>query len=238
MRLVDTKERKKLKNCDLFHIPLNKRGIVKTQRYSVPGLPCIYLGKSIYGCWEEMGRPDFGTVMASRFEVMKYMKVLDLRIPDRATWDKQWTNYILFMPIIIASMIQVNNPEDIFKPEYIVPQLLTEWVVSQEKREEKDSLKGIIYTSVMKNNDFNFPVEKYDNIAIPTIKNTDKKYCSILASIFKVTDPTYYNLECLKKSKDRPKVVQKDNQQQLYNSSDFAMMENYLQDLKTKPVNP
>ena len=42
---------------ELFHIPISKRGIVKTQRYSIPGYPCLYLGKSIYGCWEEMRRP-------------------------------------------------------------------------------------------------------------------------------------------------------------------------------------
>lgn len=27
---------------DMFHIPLNKRGIVKTQRYSSVGYPCLY----------------------------------------------------------------------------------------------------------------------------------------------------------------------------------------------------
>lgn len=39
---------------EMFHIPLNKRRMVTTQRYSTPGYPCLYLGKSIYTCWEEM----------------------------------------------------------------------------------------------------------------------------------------------------------------------------------------
>ena len=39
---------------DMFHIPLNMRGRVSTQRYSSPGYPCLYLGTSVYACWEEL----------------------------------------------------------------------------------------------------------------------------------------------------------------------------------------
>ena len=52
---------------DMFHIPLNRREIVKTQRYSAPGYPCLYLGNTVYSCWEEMHRPHFDDLMFSGF---------------------------------------------------------------------------------------------------------------------------------------------------------------------------
>lgn len=56
-RMRRMENRRDVSNKDLFHIPLNKRGIVNTNRYSAPGYPCLYLGTSIYACWEELGRP-------------------------------------------------------------------------------------------------------------------------------------------------------------------------------------
>lgn len=50
---------------DMFHIPFDKRGIVKTQRYSFPGYPCLYVGATTYACWEELHRVDFDLCMFS-----------------------------------------------------------------------------------------------------------------------------------------------------------------------------
>ena len=36
------------KKEDLFHIPFQSRHLVKSQRFSIPGLPCLYLSNSIY----------------------------------------------------------------------------------------------------------------------------------------------------------------------------------------------
>ena len=47
------------KKEEMFHIPFNKRYLVGNQRFSISGLPCLYLGGSPYVCWEELGRPDF-----------------------------------------------------------------------------------------------------------------------------------------------------------------------------------
>lgn len=44
---------------EIFHIPFTHRHLVNAQRYSVAGLPCLYLGSSLYICWQEMGKPDF-----------------------------------------------------------------------------------------------------------------------------------------------------------------------------------
>ena len=47
---------------DIFHVPFEKRGSIKSNRYSIPGLPCLYLGTSLYTCWEEMNRPNFDSI--------------------------------------------------------------------------------------------------------------------------------------------------------------------------------
>ncbi|WP_052675768.1 hypothetical protein [Paenibacillus sp. IHBB 10380] len=47
---------------EMFHIPFELKGRAATQRYSIPGLPSLYLGSSCYICWEELHRPDLNTV--------------------------------------------------------------------------------------------------------------------------------------------------------------------------------
>lgn len=41
-----------------FHIPFEHRGKVSSQRFSIQGFPSLYLGKSVYICWEELNRPN------------------------------------------------------------------------------------------------------------------------------------------------------------------------------------
>ncbi len=62
---------------ELFHIPFEERYKVRTQRYSIPGLPCLYLGGSIWVCWEELARPPFHEMQISRFEAAGPIKLLD-----------------------------------------------------------------------------------------------------------------------------------------------------------------
>lgn len=203
MRKVELEEQYKLKAKDMFHIPLDKRGLVKTQRFSVPGYPCLYLAHTVYGCWEEMGRPFFGTTMVSRFESKMSFKVLDLRIPTKVMWNDNLTKCILFFPLVIACMIQVQNVTDSYKPEYLIPQLLTEWVITHNREmldPTQEEILGIVYTSAHKNDDFKYPLDNYDNYAIPVLKPlSGGKYCTRLTSLFKLTPPRYYDCEVLKR---------------------------------------
>lgn len=236
MRKVELEEQRKLKAKDMFHVPLDKRGLVATQRYSVPGYPCLYLAHNVYGCWEEMGRPDFGTVMISKFVSQTEFKVLDLRIPSKAKWDASMEKCVQFFPLVLASMVQVKNNKDTYKPEYLIPQLLTEWVIShnRDKSGPDDEILGIMYTSAQKNDDFNFPDYSYDNYAIPVLKPlSSKKYCNRLESIFHLTAPTYYDLEVLRNGEHIEMGVLglDDEEQKIHDleSSRFGAMEQFLQ---------
>ena len=182
---------KRFTYIDMFHIPFEKRGKVKTQRYSIPGYPCLYVGESIYACWEEMDRPL--SWMVSKIVCKKMPLLLDLRVPN----EKEFNVFdLLRFPLIIACMIPVLNNKDDYKPEYIIPQLLTEYIITNyhRKYDYKDVFKtinGIRYTSVHKNTDFDFPNEKFNNIVFPVVESiNDTGYCPVLCEQFLVTEPT------------------------------------------------
>lgn len=116
----------KIEPKEMFHIPLDMRGIVKTQRYSTSGYPCLYLGESIYGCWEEMRRPPMIKCAVSRLECSLKLNIVDLSIPSEI--DMTNPAYQRLIPLIISCMVPVENHNDTYKPEYIIPQLIIEWV--------------------------------------------------------------------------------------------------------------
>jgi hypothetical protein len=64
---------------DIFHVPFEKRRLVGNQRYSITGLPCLYLGSSLWICWEELGRPPLNSLWVSRFRVARPVNVLDFQ---------------------------------------------------------------------------------------------------------------------------------------------------------------
>lgn len=194
-RMRSFEKRKGLSRKDLFHIPMTKKRIIKTQRYSAPGYPCLYLGKSIYGCWEEMHRPNTETTMISCFKSQKSFNVLDLRVPTLDDFFKETEKYLQLFPFIIACGIPVRNSEDVFKPEYIVPQLLIEWIIDRNQSKEQPLL-GIYYTSANRNSDFYILDHEWDNLAIP-VQNamSSEEFCPVLKDLFHCTKPTCYEYE-------------------------------------------
>lgn len=64
--------------------------------------------------------------MVSRLECERELRLVDLRTPSYDDWNDNPEKYLLFFPIIIACSFKVNNENDSFKPEYIIPQLIME----------------------------------------------------------------------------------------------------------------
>ncbi len=217
-RMRTIKQRNKVGINDLFHIPLNKRGIVKTQRYSAPGIPCLYLGESIYVCWEEMLRPDLSNCFISRFENQKELRLLDLSIPELSEWletdsDGKYTldtndtlvSSLYRLPLLIACMVEVKNIDDVFKPEYMFSQLIMEMITNHlretlDLRKDEPLFVGVYYTTVHQHEDFGFSISTVNggfnyhllnNIAIPVMRPTSpKKFCPMLCDLFLLTEPT------------------------------------------------
>lgn len=124
---------------DMLHIPFNRRELVKTQRFSIPGIPFIYLATSTYGCWIEMGKPSSQNFFVSSYKPDPTFKVLNLI----GTWhlskamseysgethykfDPQKTGLELIelWPLICATSIHIKQRDRAFKSEYIISQLI------------------------------------------------------------------------------------------------------------------
>lgn len=69
---LDNLERKAL-----FHMPFELRHKVSSNRYSISGLPSLYLGGSLWACWEELQRPDFHSLQVVRFRYAEPITLLD-----------------------------------------------------------------------------------------------------------------------------------------------------------------
>lgn len=146
----------------LFHIPFNLRDRVSTQRYSFPGLPCLYLGHSSYVCWKECGQPPDDEIWISRFEVAKghSVRLLDFgRTPAMTaamlnSVPTQWSkaaSYAVLWPLIAACSVQRRTgTADGFVVEYVVPQMLLRWIVSGKLMASwlpEERIEGIRYFS-------------------------------------------------------------------------------------------
>jgi len=127
------------KRSELFHIPFSLRQNVQSYRYSIAGLPCLYLGGSAYVCWEELNKPNFNDVYISQYLLQKEVKLIDFGIRPAYIaahlLETQKTNMkglivsvILFWPLIFACSIKKKYKNTPFVYEYILPQLILQWV--------------------------------------------------------------------------------------------------------------
>lgn len=231
---------------DMFHIPLNKRGIVSTQRYSSPGYPCLYLGNSLYSCWEEMRRLPFDNLMFSAYKVKNSFKVFDMRVPDDSDYSLEvLTQTIKRIPLVLACSFIVKNTSDVFKPEYIIPQMLLDTIICNNKRitqREKceidpDIIWGVIYTSTHISKDFLYGKKFLENIVLPVVQsNNSSNYCFFLASLFEISQPSCYEYETLKENTARVfwKIVKQEKMEEEeilrehYNQSKMGYLEEKL----------
>ena len=175
---------------EMFHIPFEKRGYIKTQRYSIPGFPCLYLGRTIYGCWEEMSRPDTNEFQVARLKNLQPINFLDLTHPH--DWEnlyaKDLYHYFMTWPLIACCSVKVKDYSLAFKSEYIIPQLLLQWIREQQQ------LDGIKFDST--HIDFHKSNSKGDfsNLVLPVKENKPAGHCSKLAAMFEITEPISWQM--------------------------------------------
>jgi hypothetical protein len=253
-------ENKQYQKSDLFHIPFEKRNLVKRQRFSLPGLPCLYLSTSIYTCWEELNRPNINNVHASRFDLNESdIKLLFLdqrteiiRNMIEQTYEKcseasqmHIKKFIVSFPLLLACSIKVNDYNSDFVPEYIIPQLLLQWV------NNCDGIDGIQYIS----NKTKYSIEPITfesetNIVIPPKKFSDIGHCPELVKTIKMTNPISYHLleisnPTLSKIKQKSFFNKKNNktiellkgEKTIYSETKFGILEEKLNQMKTDYIN-
>lgn len=199
---------------DIFHIPFSQRHLVRAQRYSVAGLPCLYLGTSLYVCWREMDKPDFDKLYISSFinESDKDKSLLLNLSAEFLYRRKLFTNkkieleekneivystitllsYLSLWPLIIACNYLKKHTNASFIQEYIIPNLLMQWI----SRDINNDIIGIAYRSTKLPADTDSG--KGINVVLPPkvryqeMKNSD--FCPVLSKSFKFTLPVSWQV--------------------------------------------
>jgi len=192
---------------EMFHIPFNLRHLVGPQRYSMTGIPCLYLGGSLYLCWEELRRPAFDRVYVSRFslESGEQVNLLDFGFRPlhiASLWEHALNSrspileqqrkilaasYGICWPLIAACSIAVRDQRGSFRPEYIIPQLVLQWVT------ESPDHDGVRYSSV----NINWHCENslaLSNFVFPVKSNAKAGVCPRLRTKFKLTEPVAWQV--------------------------------------------
>lgn len=243
-RIRKHKENFPLAADKFFHIPFELRGKVKTQRYSIPGFPSLYLGNTVYVCWEELGRPNINDFQVVRLKNIDSIYVLNLVPPtEEHITPKRRYSYLMLWPLIFSTSIKVNKQDDTFKPEYIIPQLLLQWV------RNKEDIDGIVYQTT--HIDLNKTKSKgeFHNIVLPVKENNTKGLCQQLKSKFEMTAATSIQLNELISgnvidggSEDESNVDEKIQMLEIikgqvfpYSYSKLGKMESILMKMETKP---
>ncbi len=217
----------------VFHTPYNLRSKVSTCRYSIAGYPSLYLGTSLDLCREEIHlNPHQDFALASIFKLERTVEyfntniqVIELGVKPQDFLNIEHYNerherrinnsllenasvraaYLLWYPLIAACSYISVSKKDPFAAEYIIPQLLMQWVrceIGSQPgiEDEYNQLIGIRYFSCASQK----ASETGFNYVFPTSgkqKSPDLPYCSVLAKSFYLSSPVYvhefvYLYEC------------------------------------------
>jgi hypothetical protein len=241
---------------EMLHIPFTDRDIIKTQRFSIPGIPCMYFATSSYGCWIEMGKPQDNFFNVCSYKIPNDLKVINLVWPwslicgltsgieygykYKIDMDKLIINLIELWPLVCATSFCVDEPKRQFKSEYIISQLIMLCL-------RKIQASGITYLSKKCSNDTTaFPT--CVNLAIPATKIATKisPICETIA-----ISPSVNFGEWNKINPENKSVYQKSfintflnsdfelgfaSNRIDYNTSVFGQFDNYLTSLNHKTL--
>jgi hypothetical protein len=247
-----TQDRGDFSREKMFHIPFDLRHLVKTQRYSIPGFPSLYTSSSLYIAWKELRCPVLDTVYAVRLEAPASLRVLDLGYTPLHTaasvdlYVKSGTNNqklydvvypkILFWPLAAACSIRVLHEEAPFKPEYIIPQLLLQYV-----KENGKDIDGIRYFS-MHYGQFEHNPRIACNFVFPVRSANPTGLCATLRSKFSMTDVMPWQIaQTFESPMNFTNVPDGEIQlvngvPVLYRNTRFGIMESRFHTMQAKPI--
>lgn len=221
-RAVHVGDNKPHSRTRVFHTPYNLRSKVSTSRYSIAGYPSLYLGTSLELCCNEINiEPSKELTIASLFKLERSIEYTNtnIRVIELGVKPQDFLNilnnnenyrrfisrgltensnvrsaFLLWYPLIASCSFIRTNKNDPFAAEYIIPQLLMQWVrgevIQSGHNSDYDQLIGIRYFSCASTraSDMGF------NYVFPTSgKQLSSKlpYCSVLAKAFRLTNPVY-----------------------------------------------
>ena len=204
-RIRSNINRDNISSIDLFHVPYSNRNLLSNERFSVSGQPCLYLSTSLNIAWRECGMPSSfyyaeyeveGGALDENMKFLSFIKPLEIIrdfISSPDFFNKKENiefiyKYLRTFPIIFACSIVSLKKDYPFKPEYVFPQLVMQWI-----HRNIHKIKGIMYFSCVYDDDDLSQTVGY-NIAMPATNFNSEGYSETLLSLFKIKEPVY---ECL-----------------------------------------
>lgn len=118
-----------LKREDMLHIPYDKRSIIPTQRFSIPGVPCMYFSTTSFGCWLELSMPEKEYFYSSAYKLPSEWKILNLCIHhslvqnamrDLTGQSIKKEKMLIAFPFVIATSFRILERNRTFRSEYII----------------------------------------------------------------------------------------------------------------------
>jgi hypothetical protein len=188
-----------LNRKEMFHLCNKYRGQSPAYRFSLLGQPCLYLGSTIYDCWIELNKPSFSKLYISGFKYQGDVKklVLDIgTIPKYITENlSEFENidnslyvkaYLLFWPLLFSCHIPTRNENRLFNEEYIIPQLLLEWVIDNKQ------FIGIRFHSTKVYHDYHPNASLFFQNYVFPVTDFTHEYDDSLSKMFTVTEPFHW----------------------------------------------
>lgn len=212
---------------EMFHIPYDKRHLVGNQRYSLSGLPCLYLGGSSYVCWEELGRKDFSTTNFCGYSLKENVKMFDFVLPVTITESYQIGRVVLILACSLAA-----NRDSLFKPEYILSQCVLHSLIYRAYYNHSTFCMRY-YSSHLLNGDADYFItdfsnkiflDRYINYVFPAAASKSDGYSDELRKIFNQTDTVSLMHEILLK----PELLVNTSGEDCYLVSQFGLMDAIL----------
>lgn len=181
---------------DLFHIPNNKRYLISNQRYSIAGYPCLYLGYHVYNCWNELNRPNLNETWVSSFRIKEDINIVDfgfnLKILDSGSHSDSVVDARLKLyPLILACSFKTQNPDAKFIEEYIIPNMLLQYIKDLSLEEGGiNDIMGIQYLTTKSDSYVMEYIEHCLNIVLtPHFNKENEFYDDRLFKKFTISKP-------------------------------------------------
>lgn len=140
------------RRSEIFHTPANLRDKISTTRYSIAGYPSLYLADTLALSMQEMGTPYHSIASSFMFEEpsdeTSSILVIDLGVrPQDFSFSKGMSGdtlkrkldvyytsrYVFWFPLLAACSFIRENPTSSFSDEYVIPQLLMQWLRLNKK---------------------------------------------------------------------------------------------------------
>lgn len=204
---------------EMFHIPSKKRQLASNERFSLCGFPSLYLSTMQQLAWQECGYPP--EYYCSEFQyllldVQDDWKIIALCSPREIHHRFLATRYnadefdlwlsiiercLKMYPLVLACSFTNANGKAPFKQEYIIPQMLMQWV-----HRNKDKYNGISYFSCIDMRSEKSVWSAY-NLVLPALPPYDDDGLSLaLKKHFNWSMPTYVRVPILDSNTTIPDV--------------------------------